>query len=310
MEIDKRLREAASAGDERGCRDAHRQGATDFNGMLYRAAQGGHRDLCELAVHFAQQNAAWGATDFNGMLYRAAQGGHHDLCELAKTWGATNFNEMLNRAARGGHRDLCELAKTWGATNFDWMLNGAARGGHRDLCELAKTWGATDFSMMLSGAARGGHRDLCELAVSWAKAHGDPLGATDFTGMLYHAACGGHRDLCELAKAWGATNFTGMLYHNIRDDIKSLAQYWRACASDPTLPAWVSLFALLLVTDDYFKLSAQASQEYLRWFKITSQLPLELQAVVCFRCHGLTQEPVITRQKIDDGGRWLYPSHD
>jgi hypothetical protein len=98
-----------------------------------------------------------------------------------------------------------------------------------------------------------------------------------------------------------------MLYYNIRDDIKSLAKYWQACASNPTLPAWVSLFALLLVTDGYFVLSTPCIA-YVRWFKIVSQLPLELQAVVCFRCHGLTQEPIITRHRIDEGGRWLWPA--
>jgi len=153
---------------------------------------------------------------------------------------------------------------------------------------------------MLHGAAQGGHRDLCELAKSW--------GATNFEWMLFEAARNGHRDLCELAKSWGATNFDWMLREAATDALKDLAKYWQACTNDPTLPAWVSLFAILLLTDGYFELIG-ASPEYLRWVKILSQLPLELQAVVCFRCHGLAQEPIITRQKIDDGGRILFATH-
>jgi hypothetical protein len=209
----------------------------------------------------------------NVKLTEAAWIGDHQGCKEAKQQGATDFNGMLYRAAQGGHRDLCELAKSWGATDFDWMLNGAARGGHRDLCELAKSWGATDFDWMLHWAARGGHRDLGELAKSW--------GATDFDGMLHWAAQTGHRDLCELAK------------------------YWIACADHPCLPAAVSLFGLLLITDDYFRLSIAASSKQVRWVNIMTQLPLELQVVICLRQHN--RGGCILRQKIDEGGRWLFP---
>jgi hypothetical protein len=98
-----------------------------------------------------------------------------------------------------------------------------------------------------------------------------------------------------------------MLIWAVDADLKKLAKYWQACKADSTLPAWVSLFGLLIINDGYFTLAAQTSPEHVRWFKIISQLPLELQAVVCFRCHGLTQEPIITAQKIDNGGRWLFP---
>jgi len=208
-------------------------------------------------------------------------------------------NHQLQEAAFVGDRAECEAAQRRGATDFDGMLRGAAQGGHRDLCELAKDWGATNFEEMLFEAARNGHRDLCELAKSW--------GATNFEWMLYGAAYTGHRDLCELAKSWGATNFDWMLREAATDALIDLAKYWQACTNDPTLPAWVSLFGLLLLTDNYFRLSPQASPEHIRWFKITSQLPLELQAVICFRCHGLTQEPIVTRKSIDNGGRWLFP---
>jgi hypothetical protein len=159
------------------------------------------------------------------------------------------------------------------------MLFEAARAGHRDLCELAVSWGATNFNTMLCGAAYGGHRDLCELAVSWAKAHGYRWCTSDFDEILDVAAT---------------------------EEIRSLIRYWRACVDDPTLPAWVSLFGLLAVTDGYFQLRCP-SAEHVRWLKIVSQLPLELQAIMCFRSHGLTQDPIITGRAINAGGQWLFP---
>ena len=250
-------------------------------------------------------------------LQSAAYGGDYTACKAAYAQGATNFNKMLYEAARGGHRDLCELAVAWAkahgnpldTTVYNAMLYGAAYGGHRDLCELAVAWAkahgnpwvADDFNGMLYWAAYGGHRDLCEMAKSW--------GATHVNWMLYKAARGGHRDLCELAKSWGADNFNDIFIEDMREDIQQLIKYWQACKGDPTLPAWVSLFGLLAITDDYFHLT-QASFEHVRWVKILSQLPLELQAMICFQCHGLAQEPVVTAQKIDTGGRWLFPAGD
>jgi len=261
-----------------GCELARQQGAFALNWSLLEAARGKLCDQCQLAVSL-------GASDFNEMLRVAARGGHRNICQRAKDWGATDFNWMLLAAAQGGHRDLCELAVSWGATNFDEMLYAAARIGHRDLCELAVSWGATDFNLMLIAAAQGGHRDICELAVSWAKSHG---------------------------VVWGAIVFDKMLKCASTEELKSLARYWQACVKDPTLPAWVSLFGLLLVTDGYFRLRCPpsegnyASPAHVRWLKIVSQLPLELQAVVCFRVHGLTQDPVVTGRAIDAGGCWLF----
>ena len=186
------------------------------------------------------------------------------------------------------------------------QLRLAVVAGDYTACEAAFTRGATDFDWALYEAARGGHRDLCELAAQFAQQNAN-WGATNFDEMLHEAAYGGHRDLCELAKSWGATNFNRMLIWAVDADLKKLAKYWQACKADSTLPAWVSLFGLLIINDGYFTLAAQTSPEHVRWFKIISQLPLELQAVVCFRCHGLTQEPIITAQKIDNGGRWLFP---
>jgi len=223
LTANQQLRLAVVAGDYTACEAAFTRGATDFDWALYEAARGGHRDLCELAAQFAQQNANWGATNFDEMLHEAAYGGHRDLCELAKSWGATDFNEMLHEATHGGHRDLCELAKSWGATDFNRMLHEATYGGHHD--------------------------------------------------------------------------------------IENLAKYWHACAINSSLPAWISLFGLLVVTDGYFVLKC-ASPAHVRWVKILSQLPLELQAVVCFRCHGLVHEPVVTQKAIDEGGQWLFPAGD
>ena len=193
-------------------------------------------------------------------------------------------NQQLRLAVVAGDYTACEAAFTRGATDFDWALYEAARGGHRDLCELAAqfaqqnaNWGATNFDEMLHEAAYGGHRDLCELAKSW--------GATDFNEMLHEATYGGHHD------------------------IENLAKYWHACAINSSLPAWISLFGLLVVTDGYFVLKC-ASPAHVRWVKILSQLPLELQAVVCFRCHGLVHEPVVTQKAIDEGGQWLFPAGD
>jgi len=153
----------------------------------------------------------------------------------------------------------------------------------------------------LQSAAYGGDYTACKAAYA--------QGATNFNKMLYEAARGGHRDLCELAKSWGADNFNDIFIEDMREDIQQLIKYWQACKGDPTLPAWVSLFGLLAITDDYFHLT-QASFEHVRWVKILSQLPLELQAMICFQCHGLAQEPVVTAQKIDTGGRWLFPAGD
>ena len=168
----------------------------DFNSMLKSAAKGADgvraREFCKLAFE-------GGANDFDGMLWSAAQYGHRDLCELAREWGATNFNPMLSGAAMGGHRDLCELAHEWGATDLNWMLRCAAEGGHRGLCELVREWGADDFNRMLRNAAEGGHRALCELAREWGLESGTPM---DFDIMLRWAAKGGHRALCELAREW------------------------------------------------------------------------------------------------------------
>jgi hypothetical protein len=132
---------------------------------------------------------------------------------------------------------------------------------------------------MMITAANGGHRDLCELAYSWAKAHG---------------------------VVWGVTTFDALLNETSNEEIKALCRYWKACAKDPTVPAWVSLFGMLLVADGYYRLK-DASPEHVRWLKIVSQLPLELQAVVCFRVHGLTRDPVVTGRVIDEGGNWLFP---
>ena len=63
--------------------------------------------------HLAKE---WGATDFDSMLERAAQGGHRELCYLAKKWGATNFRRMIVETAFAGHQELRRLARAWEAT--------------------------------------------------------------------------------------------------------------------------------------------------------------------------------------------------
>jgi hypothetical protein len=279
------LSDGAFAGHQDICQLAKDWGATNFNGMLLGATRGGHRALCELAI-------SWGATDFEGMLLAAANSGHQDLCELAIFEGARGFTYMLANAAYGGHRDLCELAISeakiygyrWTTSDFDRMLTWAATRGFRDLCELAVSWGATNFNKMLEEATQSGRYDMCLLAISWAKARGKPLGVSDFENML---AIASRRDNVQL---------------------KQIAEYWRACAHDPTLPAWVSLYALLLVTDGEFQLSVEASPEHKRWVAMMTHLPLELQAVVCCRVHGVGgwKAAIVTGAKIDEGEKWFH----
>jgi hypothetical protein len=56
------------------------KGATDFDGALYCACEGGHRELAEWLIDVK------GATHIVGALYGAREGGHRDLegCLRAK----------------------------------------------------------------------------------------------------------------------------------------------------------------------------------------------------------------------------------
>jgi hypothetical protein len=163
--------------------------------LLYGAARGGHRALCELALN-------GGVFSYQWLMLGAAEGHHIDLCEWAIELTPVDQSYcMLMGAAQGGHRDLCIRAREMSGIMIacnDMMRNAASR-GHREICELAREWGARNYGEMLIGAAECGNREICELARKWST---QPL---PLDLMFDHAFINGQYDICDLANKWGCT---------------------------------------------------------------------------------------------------------
>ena len=176
-----------------------RRSITDYNWILYCAANGGHIDCMKLAKK-------WGAADFNMACNGAAQGGHIECLKLLKSWGATKFNYPLRDAAKGGSLKCMKLLKEWGVTKFNWALHDAAEYGQIECMKLLKNWGATKFARAFGSAVWGGQIESMKLLKKWGA-----LRTTNIDDLLWSAAKHWHIDCLKLLKKWGAVDFNGAL---------------------------------------------------------------------------------------------------
>jgi len=266
--LDRMLAESAFAGHIVMCVHAIDLGATDYNTMLYRAAEGAREDICELALskgadpeqalsgaahgrraamcRFARER---GAHNWERMLSDSAAAGWRVGCMLAIMWGAKNVLGMFRIAVKCGYVHLCDIAHTSGL-DANTMLNYAAQNNNVPFCEAAKGFGADRFENMLRVGASMGHADICRLAHAWGARDLDyalrlagetgrtdiielirKLGVTDSESMLAAAAANGHIDVCRLARRYGATKYNQMLLEAARHGhagICELAREWGA----------------------------------------------------------------------------------
>jgi hypothetical protein len=72
------------------------------------------------------------------LLWRASQGGHRDLVQQALNEGATDFNQALVGAAGFGHLDIVKQLLDHGANNYDSAIFSAQINHHQDVVDYLK----------------------------------------------------------------------------------------------------------------------------------------------------------------------------
>lgn len=112
------------------------KGATKWNGGLYGACYGGHKELARLMI-------SKGADDLDGSLYTACRSNHLVLAELLVMKGAPISATCLYYACKHNNLKLIELLTTYYKGHWNSGLEGACTGGHNNLIKLMIDKGAT-----------------------------------------------------------------------------------------------------------------------------------------------------------------------
>ena len=88
-----------------------------------------HKDLVELMI-------SKGATNWNGGLLGACQGGHLNLAKLMISKGANNWNGGVRYACEEGHLNMVELMMYEGDVNMHFGEDSARFGRHKELIDF------------------------------------------------------------------------------------------------------------------------------------------------------------------------------
>jgi hypothetical protein len=76
-----------------------------------------------------------GAMNPDTLLWRASQGGHRDLVQQALNRGATDYNQAMIGAADFGHLDIVKQLISHGANDYDRAISSAQSSHHQDVVD-------------------------------------------------------------------------------------------------------------------------------------------------------------------------------
>ena len=120
--------------------------------------------------------------------------------------------------------------------------------------------------------------------------------------MLAGTIVSNNIDHCKLAHALGATEFDVLMQVDKEPTMRRLGFYWQCLATQPSVAASMWYAALVLCTDEYFKVSN--SEPILsgikRFLRIATKLPQELQGTLCHRLCG-SANTYVTNVQFDIG---------
>lgn len=101
-----------------------------------------------------------GATDWQGLVQKAASQNNQKMLDLIHKHNLLNPNWGMYGAAIGGHSELVKHFIDKGADQFNWGMYGATKGNHRTLIEYFIDKGANDWNLGMVAAAKTGNKDL------------------------------------------------------------------------------------------------------------------------------------------------------
>jgi hypothetical protein len=223
---------AARAGYFDMCGLAKKLGCDDREHEMEGAARGGYYDFCADMYEQGYKPKAY------RMMYGAARGNHRDICELVlakhPTESARSLNEsMLTGAIYGRHVALCELAISRGVEDPNHMLRSAVHARNREMCVRAYELGANWFGSILSYCASANSLELCELTMKWYR-RSSRAGVDDdhikehMSSVARTAACLGNVALCNWAISNGGQQYRKDIFRSVLDGAVE-GHNWKFC---------------------------------------------------------------------------------
>jgi hypothetical protein len=261
---------------------------------FYEACENG--DINEIKKYLSDKNFTslnekhyFGTTPF----YMACFNGHKEVCELLiKTNGFTSLNEKningitpFNMVCCNGRKEICELLiKTDGFNSLNETDND----------------GDTPFHW----ACFNGHREICELLIKTDGFNSLNKRDNDRNTPFYLACYNDHKEVCELL--FKCHNI--IVPHNIETNNAQIKELIERYKKDPEavrlnliLKGNIDLYRhIIFLCDGYFKLKENIeNQQGLRFMKIASKLPIELQMTLIHRLSG-SVKAIITAKQFDE----------